>query len=415
MSGLAGEIRLATENEQFDLGGYTEARTRDLVVAAFSAPFELPDMVRLTFVVGGGKLVRSRYPEELPKWMTNALREVGFVEDRSAACTMDCAGMFKQQHDTGQNLKTILVFPKMLAPTKGKAASAPSATVVTIDDMPELQILSCDPDDFKALVRLELPSWRQKKRAVKFIHDAMEEFALLEAKMVRGEILDAAEQAKYDGNAGAEANDAKVAHLQAEIKRMVDDKQLTASEKKELLATMTANVDALTAELAGLSVAQQQKATAKLSALEKRVAHVQSITPISHPLRHAAKILELRLALIPLEILQEKEHSMSLTLADLKTLQGKKPLEEAIYDAETASIEFFDEDFQDKCDKLAKEAQTKHKKSKGAGKAAGKATASSSSWATVPKKKPTAFKSAAPARSGGSSFARAFGGESDSD
>ncbi|EQC31244.1 hypothetical protein SDRG_11165 [Saprolegnia diclina VS20] len=412
MSGLAGEIRAATESEQFDLGGYTEARTRDLVVAAFGAAFEISEMLRFTFVVGGGKLVRSRYPEELPKWMANALRDVGFVEDRSAACTMDCQGMFKQQHDTGQNLKTILVFPKVVATaTGGKTAAAAPIAIPSVDETPELLMLSCEVDDFiKTLVPLELPSWRQKKRAVKFIQDAMAEFALLEAKMVRGEILDAAEQAAYDGNAGQEANDAKIAHLQAEIKRMVDEKQLTASEKKELVATVTANVDALTAELENLSIAKQkEKATTKLQALEKRLAHVQSISPITHPLRHAAQVLELHLALIPLQILQEKEHSMSLTLADLKTLQGKKGIEEALYDAETASIEYFDDDFHDKCDRVAKEAHAKYKKAKGGAK-----KPATSGWATVPKKKPTTFK-AAPARGAGSGFARAFGNDSDSD
>jgi hypothetical protein len=33
--------------------------------------------------------VRSRYSDELTKWMVAALREVGFSEDRSAAETYD--------------------------------------------------------------------------------------------------------------------------------------------------------------------------------------------------------------------------------------------------------------------------------------------------------------------------------------
>jgi hypothetical protein len=39
--------------------------------------------------VGGGKLVRSRYSEDMTKWMVAALREIGFSEDRSAAETYD--------------------------------------------------------------------------------------------------------------------------------------------------------------------------------------------------------------------------------------------------------------------------------------------------------------------------------------
>ncbi|OQS04755.1 hypothetical protein THRCLA_03028 [Thraustotheca clavata] len=403
-------LRQVTESEQVDLGGYTEARTRELVTAAFSEPFELNEMIRFTFVVGGGKLVRSKYPEELPKWMTGALRDIGFLEDRSAACTWDCQGTFKQQHDTGQNLKTILVFPKVVE-KKASSAEQPAAKGPSVQEIPELLLLSCDLEDFEKLLPLELPSWTQKKRAVRFIQDAMNEFALLEAKMVRGEILTEAEQAQYDGNAGQEVNAAKLTRLQAEIKKHVDDGRLTANEKKELVATMTSNVDALTAEIESLSVNQKEKANKKLSNLTSRLNHVQNIKPIVYPLRKADTIMELHLALIPLQILQEKEHSMSLTLQDLKTLQGKKGIEVALYQAETESIEWFDDDFQEKCDRIAKEAMTKYKK-----KSSAKAKAPvNTGWATVPKKKPTTFRSSGPAKPSGSAFARAFGNDSDSD
>ena len=73
-SGLAGRIRSATESEQFDLSGYTEDRVTELVQDAFSAPLtSAKEMIRLTFVVGGGKLVRARYPEELSKWMVTGM------------------------------------------------------------------------------------------------------------------------------------------------------------------------------------------------------------------------------------------------------------------------------------------------------------------------------------------------------
>ena len=77
----------------YDLSGYTESRARDLVVSAFSSPLSAPtEMIRVTFVVGGGKLVRSKYSEDLPKWLTMALRDIGYTEDRSAAETFDSQG-----------------------------------------------------------------------------------------------------------------------------------------------------------------------------------------------------------------------------------------------------------------------------------------------------------------------------------
>ena len=78
LSGLAGKIRAVEDNEQFDLGGYTADRARQLMIDCFTAPLPNPkEMIRLTFVVGGGKLVRSRYDDELTKWCTSALREIG--------------------------------------------------------------------------------------------------------------------------------------------------------------------------------------------------------------------------------------------------------------------------------------------------------------------------------------------------
>ena len=85
-----------------------------MIHAAFSQPLPNPtEMIRFMFTVGGGKLVRSRYPDDLTKWLVAALREINFTEDRSAACTLDSQGTFKQQHDTDQNLKYLFVFPRL--------------------------------------------------------------------------------------------------------------------------------------------------------------------------------------------------------------------------------------------------------------------------------------------------------------
>jgi hypothetical protein len=53
-----------------------------------------------TFVVGGGKKVRSKYREQLPKEFIEALRAVGYIEDRGASACKECQKMYKYQHDT---------------------------------------------------------------------------------------------------------------------------------------------------------------------------------------------------------------------------------------------------------------------------------------------------------------------------
>ncbi len=122
LSGLARDIRTAVTSEQLDLGGYTEQRAKDLVNAAFSTPLTAPnEMVKFTFIVGGGKLVRARYSDDLTRWMVSALRDIGFTEDRSAAETFDSQGTFKQQHDTGQNLKYLIVYPHVACANKKTA------------------------------------------------------------------------------------------------------------------------------------------------------------------------------------------------------------------------------------------------------------------------------------------------------
>ena len=75
-------------------------------------------MIRITLVVGAGKLGRQKYDPSALRTVTATLQSVGFVEDRGASCVSDCAGLFKFQHDTGKNLKTVVVFPKLPAEKK---------------------------------------------------------------------------------------------------------------------------------------------------------------------------------------------------------------------------------------------------------------------------------------------------------
>merc|ERR1719356_823887 len=76
-------------------------------------------MIRLTFIVGGGKLLRSKYNDRAGQAVTSTLKQLGFVEDRGASCIADCAGCFKLQHDTGKNTKTVVVFPRLANHTRG--------------------------------------------------------------------------------------------------------------------------------------------------------------------------------------------------------------------------------------------------------------------------------------------------------
>jgi hypothetical protein len=90
---LANEIRGSTESTEFELAGYGAEQCDRLAAAAFSKPLPLSEMIRLSFVVGGGKKVRQKYNDGLPTLWAEALKKVGFKEDRGASLDVSCAGV----------------------------------------------------------------------------------------------------------------------------------------------------------------------------------------------------------------------------------------------------------------------------------------------------------------------------------
>jgi hypothetical protein len=96
---LAKSIR-AQERDAYDLAGYGASQISEVCSAAFSTPVDAPAPFRVTFIVGGGKKVRTGYggPEGLVRETCSALEALSFTEDRSASLGQQ--GVFKYQHDT---------------------------------------------------------------------------------------------------------------------------------------------------------------------------------------------------------------------------------------------------------------------------------------------------------------------------
>lgn len=458
LSGLAGEIRRSLDSEQYDLANYTEQRVKDLMVAAFSAPLTGPkEMIRCTFIAGGGKLVRQKYNDDLPKWILSALRDIGFTEDRSAAETFDSQGTFKQQHDTGQNLKYVIVYPRVAAAAAaaalaagaggggGKAGVSPSAGLPDTKT-PEYMAASAGLETFKQMVASKCESWRQRKRLAKVLQEASDVFQAIEQKLCSGAALDPREQALYESNSGQDAE--KIAWLQGEIKSMSEGGRLSAAEKEELLASMQANLAAVEAERAKATeegkVKVVEKLAEKAAAIVQRKGKIAEAPPHQARLRHGDEVQKLRMRLLVLTALEERPKSQgALTIADLQTLSEKPEIEAAVTELEKASRGWFeaDDDFAVKCAFEAKEAAAKYKarlktlaqkkgalgSSKGVGGKSGGGTqkivggssssSSSAAWSSIGVKKPV---SQVPRASGGAGkpsggFAAAFGNESEDD
>lgn len=339
--GIVATIRSATSSEQFDLAGYTESRTHDVLAGAFAKPLDAPtEMIKFTFIVGGGKLVRSRYPDELPKWVTNALREIGYSEDRSAALDLSSQGTFKHQHDTGQNLKVIIVFPHVTC-GQAKTSSLPASSSTPGVDVnsKEYLLTSAELDTFKEIVNHKVESWTLKKRVLKILLDSRTRFEELEQKLVQGVLLTPDEQLIYDSNPTCDQD--KINWLQGEIKEMVDKGRLTQVEKTQLLESLKANIDTIDGEIDAAKSEQKLKKVEKLEErklnMQSRRGTVEAISPVSFPLKFASEIHSLICRLQPLLLLEEKGRSMSLTLADLKTLEEKSDIERRLVEYEQAS------------------------------------------------------------------------------
>jgi hypothetical protein len=376
-AGLAGEIRSLLCTEQIDLGGYTEVRATDLVKNAFGTPLDAPTkMISIKFVVGGGKLVRAKYNDDLTKWMISALREVGYAEDRSAAETFDSQGFFKQQHDTGQNLKYLVVYPKVTCGDATKAGAEDVAQAPTLDTNSPTHIVKVsEVATFKEIVASKVGSYRQKKVLLKILQDAITEFQIIEQKLMNCVKLDEMEQLIYDSNSGSDEE--KVTYLQGEIKAMVDAGKLTQEEKAELLKSIDGNIESVVAEIAAAENPKAiEKLTLKGSKIKERKDVIWKMTPVVHRLKHADEVQKFRIKLFGLLAMEDKGRSMSLTMADLSALSAKDEIEEAIAALEQASRGWFedDEDFQRRCKVEEKEAKVKYN-AKAKGEAAKKKVA----------------------------------------
>ena len=398
------------------------------MILSFSQPLVGPkEMIRFQFIVGGGKLVRSRYDDALSKWLTNALNEIGFAEDSSASCVVDCQGTYKLQHDTSQNLKYFYVFPRIHFATAAEADTGEVKAALDMNSVDNL-VITADVSTFQEMVQRKVQSWRQKKRLVKLLQEKSEEFQALEAKLICGELLSPMETAIYEANSGCDTE--KLTWLQSEVKAMVDSGSLTASEKIELLATIEANIRSTADEIETAKKEGKdkkvEKLTEKLASIQTKKSAIEKNTPVVRRLAHAERIQKCWAKLLPLIALEDKGRSLSLTLADLKVLEEKPELEEQIQQLQNASKGWFEdeEEFVGMCAAEEKEAKRKYieKKASQQSKSVNKSkqggsmgTKSTSAWSTVPRAGGSKASATAAPRPPVSGYAAAFGGDDSSD
>lgn len=332
--GLAATIRSATESETFDLGGLSASTIETVFQQAFEKGFSLPDdevgMIRLTFVVGAGKQARQKYDAQALKTVTSTLQSMGYTEDRGASCVRECAGMFKHQHDTGKNLKTVVVFPLLSSVSTEDDDNAENATLSNSSSLllpagsMESKVAISTLPTFRNMVQAKCPTWSQKKALLQLLDDQiLSKVTECDNLLIRGQPLSPEQQAFYDGCTGL--TDKRV-YLQEQLQAHVEQGTLTAGELTMLKEQVQQKISELT---------QQGKPSTKG---KERLEKLKKITnPIDLPkLKNYAALAKLWKQVAPLQHLDENSNKL-LSVQDTKLLGQKMELLEEIQQLEQSS------------------------------------------------------------------------------
>ena len=348
---------MKTESETYDLAGSSAATIETTIREAFAEPFShLSDdtsggMIRLTFVTGAGKLGRARYDDGAAKAITSTLRELGYEEDRGASAVWECAGSFKQQHDTGKNLKTVVVFPKVVVNGDGAAATgasggvgsrggATSATSLLPEGTTEHKIAHTSMNVFPRMIESMCPTWLQKKGCVAAITELVGVAEKLDGKLMQGEPLTEPEQDFYDSVSMTTLQE-KLACVRELMHKQVDDGKITSDERQQLLSQVSEKLDSLAKDI---SEAEQQGKAKRVENLKGAVTKaqarrekLQSTSTISPPpLKNENGIAKLRKELKPLLEVEEAAKGRLLTLKESQAIARKDEILEEIAELEVS-------------------------------------------------------------------------------
>ncbi len=334
-----------SESETFDLAGQNTSTIATNITHAFESPFTISEMIRITLVTGAGKLGRQKYDENAAKAVTSALRDLGFEEDRGASCVRECAGSFKLQHDTGKNLKTVVVFPKIQERqsisdrhAEGSASGQHGSASLFPKGSPTEMIALSSKAIFESMVKSRCQTWSQKKGCLSAIAEIKAVLKKLEEKLLQGNPLADAEQLFFDQVSSA-ALEEKQTYIKDLMHHQVEDGLITAIDKVQLLAQVTERLEAVSKEIVDAETSNQVKKVEKLKlAKEKAESRKEKITTLSPatlpPLKHQAEIFQLRTELKPLLELEEGAKGRLLSIKETQILARREEILQEISNLE---------------------------------------------------------------------------------
>eukprot|EP00904_Undaria_pinnatifida_P003248 jgi/Undpi1/12924/HiC_scaffold_7.g02590.m1 len=375
-TGLSKHIRSRGISETYDLAGFGEGQTKDLVRDAFGQPIPATEPLRFTFLIGGGKTQnRQKYDSDLGRYLAAALREVGYREDRAATALLECQGTYKSQHDTHKGIRTVQVFPKVeIIEADGEDGKGRKHASMT--SSPDYMAAVCTFETFQEMVQEKVTSWSQKRRLLRHLDSFVARQKESEQKLTRMETLSAEEEDIYE-NVDVDVAAQKISWLTSLVKAMVENGQLTKAEHEQVLTQVATKLDALQAEHAA---ATEKNDEAKLARIHKqgeqltlRRAMVHANAPITHKVKHQDELRAITAKLIKIEKL-ESTRGRLLTIDEVKQVGAKDELLERAGVLEADSRGWFEEDeeFEARLNEVRKQGQRMAAKKGPAGGKGGK-------------------------------------------
>ena len=304
-------------------------------------------MIRLTFVTGAGKLGRARYDDGAARAVTATLRELGYTEDRGASAVMECAGSFKLQHDTGKNLKTVVVFPKIDAAATGVEGGfgrlgLHEGGLLLQEGTTDHKLAQTSMNVFPRMIESMCPTWSQKKGALAAISELLNTAVKLDEKLIRGEVLTDPEQFFYDSVSVTSLQE-KLSCVRDLMHKQVDDGRITKDEKQQLLSQVDEKLATLTDEICEAEKDGKAKRVENLKAAKikatARKEKLQSVSPIGlPPLKNEVTITKLRKEVKPLLELEEAAKGRLLTLKESQAMARKDEIQLEILELEVCVL-----------------------------------------------------------------------------
>lgn len=319
-------------------------------------------MIRITFVVGAGKLSRQKYDDKAMQTVTLALRELAFVEDRGASCVNECAGSYKTQHDTAKNLFTVVVFPRLVGLEdkqagrggEGLSESSPShnnypISLPLVEGTAVHSILLALDETFQKTASSICPSWSEKKICSEVLNLALEMVESMDAKLMSGTPLADDELSFYDEVGGAASIGTKAECLKKLMQKQVEDGTLTREELDRLLQQVHDKINCLSDDIDAAVQKSQDKKAAKLAAQKEKAEARKCLlsghtAKQPHELKNEAQIMKLRKQIQPLLKLEQTSKGRLLTMKETKELAAKDEILEEISRLEEASRGWFEDD-----------------------------------------------------------------------